>query len=214
MATLTDFARNKINDALWRGQALGAPATRYYALFVANKGIRANTTTYALNDTIVALINAAYVFYKCTTAGTSAAAQPGAYLGVAGEVVTDGAAVFTEQTAALRQGSINEVASAGGYSRVAVTASLANFAGTQGAGTTAISSGTTGQTSNNNAITFPVATAAWANGLAMVVGMATFDAATGGNMWDFQMLTAPQTVNAGATPPSFPAAAWNYFTDK
>src|SRR5690606_21366039 len=49
----------------------------------------------------------------------------------------------------------------GSYARVAVTSSLTNWAGTQGAGTTAASSGTSGTTSNNSAITFPTPTASW-----------------------------------------------------
>lgn len=35
---MTDFAENKVVDALWRNQALGAPATRYFALFTAAPG--------------------------------------------------------------------------------------------------------------------------------------------------------------------------------
>lgn len=49
----------------------------------------------------------------------------------------------------------------GAYARVAVTASLANFAGTQSAGSTTASSGTGGTTSNNGTITFPAPTANW-----------------------------------------------------
>ncbi len=45
--------------------------------------------------------------------------------------------------------------SGGSYARVAVTASLTNWAGTQSAGSTAVSSGSSGQTSNNGSITFP-----------------------------------------------------------
>jgi hypothetical protein len=50
-------------------------------------------------------------------------------------------------------GSGTEV-TGGSYARVAVTSSLANWAGTQSAGSTTASSGTGGTTSNNNAITF------------------------------------------------------------
>jgi hypothetical protein len=42
----------------------------------------------------------------------------------------------------------------GGYGPATQAASLANWAGTQGGGTTVASSGTGGQTSNNNALTF------------------------------------------------------------
>ena len=43
----------------------------------------------------------------------------------------------------------------GSYARVAVTSSLANWAGTQSAGSTTASTGTSGTISNNAAITFP-----------------------------------------------------------
>ena len=95
---LTDFAENKLVDAVFRGQSLGAPATFYVALYTA----------------------------ACNDAG-------------GGTEVTGGS-----------------------YARVAVTSSLANWAGTQSAGSTTASSGTGGQTSNNNAVTIGSATTtAW-----------------------------------------------------
>lgn len=93
--------------------------------------------------------------------------------------------------------------SGGSYARVAVTSSLANWAGTQGAGTTTASSGTSGQTSNNNAITFPAPTAAWGT----IDGFCAFDASSGGNMLIFAALTVNKTVNSGDAAPSFAAAA-------
>ena len=96
-AALSDFAENKIVDAVLRGQTLGAPATGYVALYTA-----------------------------CPTDST------------AGTEVTGGS-----------------------YARVAITSSLANWAGTQSAGSTTASSGTGGTTSNNGAITFPAPTANW-----------------------------------------------------
>lgn len=91
----------------------------------------------------------------------------------------------------------------GSYARVAVTSSLANWAGTQGAGTTTASSGTSGQTSNNAAITFPAPTAAWGT----IVGFCFFDASSGGNMLLFAPLTVSKSVNSGDAAPSFAAAA-------
>lgn len=62
-------------------------------------------------------------------------------------------ALFT--TTCTDAGPGTEVSTSGtAYGRQAVTASLANWAGTQGAGTTVASSGTGGTTSNNNAITW------------------------------------------------------------
>ena len=53
--------------------------------------------------------------------------------------------------------------SGGSYARVAVTAGLTQWSGTQSAGSTAASSGTGGTVSNNAAITFPASSAAWGN---------------------------------------------------
>jgi len=89
----------------------------------------------------------------------------------------------------------------GAYARVAVTSSLANWAGTQGAGTTVASSGTGGTTSNNVAITFPAPTANWG----IITGHGVFDAATGGNLLFYGALTANKTVNSGDAAPVFPA---------
>lgn len=203
---LTNFAENKIVDALRRGQPLGAPATLHYALLTSTRGPRANTTAYALNDTISVVANDGKIhLYKCTTAGTSAAAQGSLYAGTYDENVTDGTAVFAEQGPELDDGTALVQANYVDYARVAVTASLANFSGTQGAGTTVASTGTSGQTSNNAAITFPApGVGSTAN---YVWGRAIYDAASGGNAWEWAPLAAAKTVNAGDAAPSIPAGS-------
>lgn len=208
MSGLTDYAQNKTKDALWRGQALGAPATLYFGLITASKGERANSTVYALNDTVVVKIAAKYSFYKCTTAGTSAAAQPGTYLAAVGEVITDGTAVFTEQTAALDAGTALTEVAGGAYARVAVAASLVNFSGTQGAGTTVASTGSGGVTSNNGVITFPAPTAQWHPTGGAIVGAVVYDAANGGNPWNWGMLGVIQFITTGQQAPNIPAGQW------
>lgn len=92
--------------------------------------------------------------------------------------------------------------SGGSYARTAVTASLANFSGTQGAGTTVASSGTGGQTSNNSTITFATPTASWG----AVSHFGIFDAASGGNLLFWGALTITKTINQGDTV-TFPAAS-------
>ena len=89
------------------------------------------------------------------------------------------------------------------YARVSVASSLANWAGTQGAGTTVASSGTGGQTSNNNAITFPTPTG---GGWGTVTHFAIFDAASGGNMLLEGSLAIAKTINEADTV-SFPAGS-------
>jgi hypothetical protein len=138
--SLTDYAENKLVDALLRGQSLGAPATFYVGLMTAASACDAGTVT--------------------------------------------------------------EV-SGGSYARVSVTSALANWAGTQSAGSTTASSGTGGQTSNNGAITFPAPTANWGT----VTHFGLWDASSSGNLWICQALTTSKTVNNGDAAPSFSAGA-------
>lgn len=93
--------------------------------------------------------------------------------------------------------------SGGSYARVAVTSSLANWAGTQGAGTTTASTGSSGTTSNNNTITFPTPTANWGT----VVGFEIRDAATGGNVCYSGTVTPNKTINNGDPAPYYPAGS-------
>lgn len=84
----------------------------------------------------------------------------------------------------------------GNYARVAVTAGLAAFAGTQAAGSTTASSGTGGATSNNAAWAFTSPTT-WG---ATVNCWGITDAATAGNLWIYSGITgAPKTINIGDT---------------
>ena len=92
--------------------------------------------------------------------------------------------------------------SGGSYARVAVTASLANWAGTQSAASTTASSGTGGTTSNNSVITFPAATADW--GTVNCFGYMT--ASTSGTLVFYAALTASRNITNGSTA-SFAAAA-------
>lgn len=97
----------------------------------------------------------------------------------------------------------------GSYARVAVTSSLANWAGTQSSGSTVASSGTSGTTSNNNAITYPAPTANWGS----ITEVCIFDASSGGNLLFRTALTTPKTVNNGDAAPSFAAAALTFQID-
>lgn len=90
----------------------------------------------------------------------------------------------------------------GSYARASIAASLANFAGTQGAGTTVASSGTGGTTSNNVAITFATPSASWGT----VVAFGIFDAASAGNLLFYGNLTISKTINQNDTV-TFPAAS-------
>ena len=99
--------------------------------------------------------------------------------------------------------------SGGSYARVSVAASMANFAGTQAAGSTTASSGTSGETSNNVNITFPSPTGNW--GVISYVGV--YDASTSGNLLVWGALTTPKTVNSGDAPPVFEPEAFTFTLD-
>jgi hypothetical protein len=98
--------------------------------------------------------------------------------------------------------------SGGGYARVQVACTLAAWAGTQGAGSTTVSTGSSGTTSNNGTITFPAPTAPW--GQAQEWGL--FDAAVGGNEIVRGTMTA-KTINNGDPAPSFGPGALVYQID-
>ena len=105
-------------------------------------------------------------------------------------------------TSACTDAAIGTEVSGGSYARPGLATSLANWAGTQSAGSTTVSSGTSGTTSNNVAISFVTPTAPW--GAVTYIGL--MDAVTGGNMLVCTALTTAKTINSGDTV-SFPAGS-------
>lgn len=105
-------------------------------------------------------------------------------------------------TAAPSDSAAGTEVAGGAYARVAVACSLANWAGTQAAGSTAASSGDTGTTSNNNVITFPAPTANWG----VVTHWGVYDAASAGNLLMYGTLAQSKTINNGDAAPAFAAA--------
>jgi hypothetical protein len=83
--------------------------------------------------------------------------------------------------------------SGGSYARKDVACSLANWAGTQSAGSTVASSGTGGVTSNNNVITFVSPTADWGT----VTHFGIFDAVSAGNLLLWGPLSSSKAVFSG-----------------
>lgn len=210
MASQSKYLANKLIDWFWRGQVFSPPAIHYFAYFTSTHGPRANSTAYALNNTVSVVCNDGKVnLYKVTTAGATAAAQGALFAGTSNEVITDGTAVLTEQTTGVQDGtSLVEVAG-GAYARVALTASLANMAGTQAAASTTASSGISRITSNNIAITHPAPTANW--GFLWALG--TFDASTAGNLLMVDGLNTAKTVNSGDAAPSIAISAYTFQID-
>ena len=107
------------------------------------------------------------------------------------------------QTAAPTNAGGGTEVSGGAYARVPVVGALTAWSGTQGAASVLASTGTSGQISNNAAITFATPTAAWGT----VTAVKYTDAATAGNLLFWAALTASKSVSSGATAPTFPAAA-------
>lgn len=102
-----------------------------------------------------------------------------------------------------------EVSTSGtSYGRVGITSSLLNWAGTQAALSTTVSSGTSGNTSNNSAVNYGTATASWGT----VSHWEIYDAATAGNRLFYGTIVdgagspSPRTIATG-DPVSFPASA-------
>lgn len=94
--------------------------------------------------------------------------------------------------------------SGGSYARVNLAPSATNWAATNAvASVVSPSSGTTGTTSNNAAITFAAPTAQWG----AITGFGIYDALTGGNLLWWGALTVGKTVNSGDAAPSFQPAA-------
>jgi hypothetical protein len=121
-----------------------------------------------------------------------------------GEALTPPATVYVGlATSACSDSSIGTEVSAGGYARAAVTSSLANWAGTQSAGSTTASSGTGGQTSNNGSINLGTASADWGT----VTHWFLIDAASGStNLLFCAALTSSRSITTGAVV-SFSAGA-------
>lgn len=92
--------------------------------------------------------------------------------------------------------------SGGSYARPSIARSLANWAGTQSAGSTTASSGTGGVTSNNVAINFATPTAGWGT-------VTHFRIMSGSNIVVCQALTTSKTINSGDTV-SFPIGSMTF----
>jgi len=86
----------------------------------------------------------------------------------------------------------------GGYARVNLAPLDTNWKATQG-GVSGASSGAGGLTSNAVAVLFPAPSAPWGT----VTHFGLFDAATGGNLLIWDVLTAARTILGGDPAPSF-----------
>lgn len=141
-------------------------------------------TDYAENKTVDALLR-----------GQSIGTPATWYIGVATDTCSDS--------------SSGTEPSGGSYARVAVTAGLTQWSGTQSAGSTTASSGTGGTVSNNSAITFPTSSAAWGN----LQSVRWYDASSAGNSWICINLSAAFNVSGAGITISFPAGQLQFQID-
>jgi len=91
-------------------------------------------------------------------------------------------------------GSLASEVAGGSYARASMTSALATWSGTQGQGTTTVSSGTSGTTYNNVAVVFPEPTGSWGT----ITHVAIMDAATSGNALWVAALAEAKTITAGS----------------
>lgn len=111
---------------------------------------------------------------------------------IRGQGITLPSSWYIAPASAADDGSFNEIAT-GGLARAAIVSSLANWAGTQAAGSTLASSGTSHVSSNNVEIDMGTATAA----VGTVSHVGLFDASSSGNAWVWAALASPiVTANA------------------
>lgn len=208
MTAFTDFLENRLIDWLLRGQAAGitgasaaagtGPTSTFLGLYRATAGISPRSTAVTVGQTTVPATSNGRM-YRCTTAGTTGAGEP-TWSTTNGGTTSDGTAVWTEMTPDFEANNANVTGievSGSNYSRVTIASSLANWAGTQGAGTTVASTGSSGTTSNNGTLSFPTPSAGWGTIAAMVLS----DATTGGNALLYGVMAVPKVVNSGDTVP-------------
>lgn len=93
-------------------------------------------------------------------------------------------------TAAPSDSSAGTEASGTDYARVGITADLANFSGTQSAGSTTLSSGTGGTSYNNAELAFPTPGGDWGE----VSWAGLYDASSGGNLWAWCALNEVKSI--------------------
>lgn len=213
----SDVYENLLIDGVLRGGCLTTAGAAGSSAVV--KGIWTATTAYVAGEVVVPHANmtgAGGKLLRCTTGGTTGSTNTLAVPNP-GSTLADGSVTWTAiatipalnvhyvalYTVAPTDAAGGTEVTGGSYARVAVNATLANWAGTQAAASTTASSGTGGQTSNNNTVTFPAPTADWGT----VVAFGLFDSLTSGTLLFSAALNVSRIIANGDTAPSFPAAS-------
>lgn len=95
------------------------------------------------------------------------------------------------------------------YARIPVVSSLANWAGTQSAGSTTVSTGSGGLTSNNGSIAWATTSGAWGT----LQSVRWYDASSGGNSWICINLSAPMNISGAGFTVQFGAGQLTFQID-
>lgn len=196
--SLTTFANEKVQNALWQAASLGAPATWYVGLLCvpnggSTPGVWAASTAYASGDYVIpttfdSISGQQGKIFKCTTAGTSGASQP-TWPTSEGGTVTDGTITWTEASLLFQAGTFTGLEPSGnGYARQSVTANSTNFANATAAEPCV--------TQNATAISGWAPTADWG----FAVGVILADASTAGNIWNWGAMTSHLDCPSGSSP--------------
>lgn len=211
MTAKTDYFENKLIDAVRRGLPFVVGADQLQWVATAGAPANASPTTYwgLLNLTawspglvlsgatfIVRPDSAGVLHLLKATTGTASTTAPTAPTANGG-TVTDGTITWTDQYSVLEAGTIASLPAeftGGGYARVGLALTTANWNNTQAAGGATASSGTNGTTGNIGTMTFSNMPAGNA-GLFI-----EYDASTAGNILTYGFVTSgPVAIGAGAT---------------
>ena len=191
---ISNYAKNKIQDYVFRAQAWSIPANFYVALIggaaFPNQGVAMRSKTYAVGNYAWPTVPNGRL-YKCTVAGTTGASEP-SWPTTDGGTVADGTVTWKEQTPDLANGTIPEV-SGNAYARQMLVRSLGTVMGCNLGDSASASSGAGGMVANLAPIVFPTPTAAWGP----VWGVAVFDAASTGNPIFHDQFAIPKIVGEG-----------------
>ncbi len=180
MAGMSTYLANALLAHVVGKTAYSMP-TAYVALFRATAGQSPRSTAVTSGQTTIPATPNGHM-YRCTTAGTTASGEPTWSTGSAA-TVTDGGAVWTEMTPDFQANNSFVTGSEASYTSYARTTTSGATWGSPAAG----------QITNAAAITALQNTAATLN---LIVASATYDAATAGNLLNFEIASASTGVLA------------------